>query len=36
LGFSKTDIHFEKREFDRKLVNGLAELVFGRSDAKFR
>jgi hypothetical protein len=33
LGFSKTNIHFEEREFDRKLVNGHAELVFGKSAA---
>ena len=30
LGFSKTNIHFEEREFDRKLANGHAELVFGK------
>jgi hypothetical protein len=28
LGFSKTNIRFEEREFDRKLANGHAELVF--------
>jgi hypothetical protein len=33
LGFSKTNIHFEEREFDRKLANGYAELVFGESVA---
>ena len=33
LGFSKTNIHFEEREFDRKLANGHAELVFGKSAA---
>jgi hypothetical protein len=27
LGFSKTNIRFKKREFDRKLENGHAELV---------
>jgi len=27
LGFSKTNIRFEEREFDRKFVNGHAELV---------
>jgi|TARA_B100000315_G_scaffold246653_1_gene274236 hypothetical protein len=30
LGFSKTNIRFEEREFDRKLANGHAELVFWR------
>jgi hypothetical protein len=33
LGFSKTNIHFEEREFDRKLENGHAELVFRKSAA---
>jgi len=33
LGFSKINIHFEEREFDRKLANGHAELVFGKSAA---
>ena len=33
LGFSKTNIHFEEREFDRKLANGHSELVFGKSAA---
>jgi hypothetical protein len=33
LGFSKTNIHFEEREFDRKLGNGHAELVFRKSAA---
>jgi hypothetical protein len=33
LGFSKTNIHFEEREFGRKLANGHAELVFGESVA---
>ena len=28
LGFAKTNIHFEEREFDRKLANRHAELVF--------
>ena len=28
LGFSKTNIRFEEREFERKLANGHAELVF--------
>jgi hypothetical protein len=36
LGFSKTNIHFEEREFDRKLANGHAELVFGKRAALFR
>jgi hypothetical protein len=33
LGFSKTNIHIEEREFDRKFANGHAELVFGKSAA---
>jgi hypothetical protein len=33
LGFSKTNIHFEEREFDRILANGHAELIFGKSAA---
>lgn len=33
FGFSKTNIRFEEREFDLKLVNGHAELVFGKSAA---
>ena len=33
LGFSKTNIRFEEREFDRKLANGHAELVFMKSAA---
>jgi hypothetical protein len=33
LGFSKTNIHLEEREFDRKLENGHAELVFRKSAA---
>jgi len=33
LGFSKTNIHFEEREFDRELANGHSELVFGKSAA---
>jgi hypothetical protein len=33
LDFSKTNIHFEEREFDRKLANGHAELGFGKSAA---
>jgi hypothetical protein len=28
LGFTKANIHFEEKEFDRKLANGYAELVF--------
>ena len=28
LGFAKTNIHFQEREFDQKLANGHAELVF--------
>jgi len=28
LGFAKTNIRFEEREFDRKLANRHAELVF--------
>jgi hypothetical protein len=28
LGFAKTDIRFEEREFDRKLANRHTELVF--------
>jgi len=31
LGFSKTNIRFEEREFDRKLANGHTELVFGNN-----
>jgi len=30
LGFSKTNILFEEREFDRKLENGHEEPVFGK------
>ena len=33
LGFSKTNTHFEEREFDRKSANGHTELVFGKSAA---
>jgi hypothetical protein len=33
LCFSKTNIHFEEREFDQKLANGHAEQVFGKSAA---
>jgi hypothetical protein len=28
LGFSKTNTHFEEREFGRKWANGHAELLF--------
>ncbi len=33
LGFSKTNIHFEDREFDPKVANGHAEQLFGKSAA---
>jgi len=33
LGFSKTNIHFEEREFDEKVEDGHAELDFGESAA---
>jgi len=33
LGFSKTNIHFEERESDRKLANGHAELDFRKCAA---
>ena len=33
LSFSKTNIHFEGREVDRKLANVHAELVLGKSAA---
>ena len=33
LGLAKTNFYFEEREFDRKLANGHAEQLFGKSVA---
>ncbi len=33
LGFSKTNFYFEQKKIDRKLANGPAEQLFGKSAA---